>query len=182
MGLCTNVWGKTPPNKEKHGDFRLTLLDGMKKIVLYSVAWYFLFFTVFMCMVKKEGRISFAVGNNWAASKFPDEQPLRFIRLRSSEAPDPEEGLYHLEGQRWHSGFPCWALYIDAGTIRNVDASTIRDSGLNVWYAKLDIYKTLANWFIGFSMGIGCSLLQCLIRPQRAKKILYKPIKSEHDR
>jgi hypothetical protein len=132
----------------------------MTKVLLYSLGWSFLFLIVLMSTVKKEGAISFAVENTWAASHWPDEQPLRYVRLRSSGAPKPGDGGF-IVGQRWHSGFPYWSLYVDAGTNRV--------SGLKVWYAKLDLYKTTANWLVALVIGFSCSLLQFYVRNQKEK-------------
>ncbi len=132
----------------------------MKKLFTQGLMLSVLFLVLLMCTVKNEGGISFAVENTWAASHWPDEQPLRYARLRSSGAPKPEEGGF-LVGQRWHSGFPCWSLYVDAGTNQ--------DSGLNVWYAKLDLYKTTANGFVALALGFSCSLLQLYMRNRKER-------------
>lgn len=135
----------------------------------------------FMCIHGKEGRVSFAIENLWTRFKDPDiDGPqLQHIRFRSHNAPVPSTGkgfladeMLHFTGERWHFGFPCWAFYIDVGTVRDFGIKNSLEQ--KVWYAKLDIYRTLTNSAVGFVAGLSLISLYNLIRGKGLKKFRFR--------
>lgn len=127
-----------------------------KTIILVAVT-----FAVLMSIPDNEGHISFAVENTWAArASDPGESSLRFLRFRSSEAPRPAEELGFLVGNRLHFGWPCWAVYLDSG--REIH------SGGDIWYMKIDLWKSAANLLVAILTGIGASFLLWIVHRNRA--------------
>jgi len=57
------------------------------------------------------------------------------------------------EGNRWHFGFPCWALYLDVST--QSDA----------WYAKLDLPRFVANWLCATILAVIAALVLRQFKP-----------------
>lgn len=131
----------------------------MKLIVCILAA-----FAVLMCVPAKEGAISFSVENTWAASgPGPGESGARFVRFRSADAPHPGKERGSLVGNRWHFGFPCWAVYLDAGKEGY--------SGSDIWYVKLDLVKALANLIFVVSIGAACAWLLSILGRRRNKRV-----------
>jgi hypothetical protein len=134
----------------------------------------------FVCVPAKEGNVSFAVENLWTTFKDPDidSWQLRHIRFRSRYAPvsnvDKEyltNQTWHFTGERWHLGFPCWALYIDNGTAH--ETTTKYSLKPKVWYAKLDLYRLLVNIFVGTVAGLGLRSLYRLFQTMISKKKIF---------
>jgi hypothetical protein len=121
-------------------------------------------FAVVMCVPTNEGAISFSVENTWAASgPGPGESRVRFVRFRSSQAPRPEKERGFLVGNRWHFGFPCWAVYVDTGREQY--------SGLYIWYAKADLVRSLANLLFVVPIGAACAWLLSMIGKRKQRGV-----------
>jgi hypothetical protein len=141
----------------------------MKKSILQPVVLTLLL-VGFMCIPGKEGSVSFAVENLWTTFKDPDiDWPqLQHFRFRSRSAPIPNFGKDHFTGERWHFGFPCWAFYVDVGTVKNLDTKHSLEP--KVWYAKLDLYRTLINGLVGLMAGFSLIGFYHFIRSKGLKK------------
>ena len=149
----------------------------MRKFVPQLV-FLLLLFVAFLCVPEKEGRVSFAVGNLWTTFQDPDIDgvQLQHIRFWSRYAPPPPDvekefrtgQTWHFTGQRWHLGFPCWAFYVDIGTVFEV--TTKRYLEPKVWYAKLDFYRLFVNGWVALVAGLVLIGLYHLIRAESSKR------------
>lgn len=124
-------------------------------------------FFALMCVPGNEGQISFAVENGWAA-RGPDrgESQFRFLRMRSRGAPRPGAELGFLVGNRRHFGWPCWSAYLDSG--RETHSNT------DIWYFKIDLFKSAANFLVAIPIGIGVACLGGIVNQRRSRRVPTK--------
>ena len=62
-----------------------------------------------------------------------------------------------------HFGWPCWAVYLDGGREEH--------AGKDVWYVKIDLWKSVANLFVAIPVGIVAAGLVEIVKRRRNRGV-----------